>query len=251
MKPCKFKIISFQKDNETITNKIKDELIKNSFIYEENIPDLIISLGGDGTFLSSLKENDYKGYHLSINSGHLGFFSDYEIKEVDKAIDDILNRYPFIEKSPLFKCNFDDKEEYFFTDLTLQSLKTISIRLFIDNTEILYTKASGIVISTSLGSTGYNLSLNSPVCFYNKPILIYSLIAPVNNKMFSHTIEKGILDPKMKIRLIADGNFTLLLDGKIVQHERNVKLDISLSNKQVDMVHFKKVTSISRIKKHI
>lgn len=251
MNPCKFKVISFQKDNEKIVDKIKEKLKNHDFIYEEYTPDLIISLGGDGTFLSSLKENEYKGYHLSINSGHLGFFSDYEINEIDKAIDDIINKYPFIEKSPLFKCNFDNKEDYFFTDLTLQSLKTISIKLYIDNTEILYTKASGIVISTALGSTGYNLSLNSPVCFYNRPILIYSLIAPVNNKMFSHTIEKGILDSKMKIRLIADGNFSLLLDGKIIPHNRILKLDVALSNKQIEMAHFKKVTSLSRIKKHI
>lgn len=251
MKPCKFKIISFQKDSEKIVDKIKEKLKNYDFIYEENTPDLIISLGGDGTFLSSLKENEYKGYHLSINSGHLGFFSDYEINEIDKAIDDIINKHPFIEKSPLFKCNFDNKEEYFLTDLTLQSLKTISIKLYIDNTEILYTKASGIVISTALGSTGYNLSLNSPVCFYNRPILIYSLIAPVNNKMFSHTIEKGILDSKMKIRLIADGNFSLLLDGKIIPHNKTLKLDVAISTKQIEMVHFKKVTSLSRIKKHI
>lgn len=251
MKPCKYKIVSYQENCQKVKEYIKDILNKNQFIYSDKEAELIISLGGDGTFLSSMHDNNFNGSYLSINLGHLGFFSDYQNNEVDKAIDDILNKDMIIEKCKLLKVKYSEEEKNFFADIVLNSIKTVDINLKVNDKHIVTSKANGIVISSPIGSTGYNFSLNSPVCFFSDSIMIYSLIAPVRNKMNQNVIAKGIIKDSDVLTLDCKGDSYFTLDGKMIINRENLSLVISKSDKEVTLCHFKKIDSITRIKKSI
>src|SRR5690625_5611145 len=75
------------------SEKIKDTtmqyLTNFQLTYNEEEPDLVISIGGDGTFLEAfhryvhrLKETAF----IDIHTGHLGFYADWLQDELEKLI---------------------------------------------------------------------------------------------------------------------------------------------------------------------
>ena len=55
--------------------------------------DLAIAVGGDGSFLRMVKQNNFNSdiYYIGINSGTLGFMQEVKITEIDKFIDELKN----------------------------------------------------------------------------------------------------------------------------------------------------------------
>lgn len=253
MKPCKFKIVSFQRKDDKEKNYIRENLENNKFVYDEENAELVISLGGDGTFLSSMRKSDFKGNFLSINSGHLGFFADYNHKEIDSFLNDVINKEPIIEKIKLLQMKDKKTDEIydFFADVVINSIKTVDISLSIDNRHIVSSKANGIVLSSSIGSTGYNFSLNSPISFISSKIMIYSLIAPVRNKMNSNVISKGIVSIDDTFTLSCRGDIFVSIDGQIKRINNKLEIEVTKADREVSLLHFKNVDNISRIKKSI
>ncbi len=152
--------------------------------------DMIISLGGDGTFLraSSLIANRQIPL-LGINCGRLGFMADVEITEFDAILADILSRrYNIEQRSVLQLTTSDNQNETYYALNEIAVLKQdlssmISITAII-NGEILNTyNADGLLLSTPTGSTAYNLSVGGPLmspqaqCFVIAPIASHSLTA--------------------------------------------------------------------------
>ncbi|MGL4949565.1 MAG: NAD(+)/NADH kinase, partial [Anaeroplasmataceae bacterium] len=68
-----------------IYNRLKKE-IKHE--YNKDAPDLVISIGGDGTILEAIHNyiNLDNVSFLGIHTGHLGFLTNFSFDEVDKLI---------------------------------------------------------------------------------------------------------------------------------------------------------------------
>ena len=74
---------------------IKDEL--NELIYDEEHPDIVISVGGDGTMIYSIHRYEHVLNDVSfvgIHTGTLGFFTDYLKDEYKQLVKDILTKEP-------------------------------------------------------------------------------------------------------------------------------------------------------------
>ena len=67
---------------------IKNKLLNNGFEIVDNNYDLIIALGGDGTFLRMINDNKFNSniYYVGINLGTLGFSQDINTDNIDKFI---------------------------------------------------------------------------------------------------------------------------------------------------------------------
>ena len=65
--------------------------------------DMVISIGGDGTFLKAARRVGRKGIPiLGINTGRLGFLADISPEEMEETFDEIQNgRYSVEERSVL------------------------------------------------------------------------------------------------------------------------------------------------------
>ena len=103
-----------------IYKPFQEYLIKNyefetsssgSFEYENELPkdiSLLLSLGGDGTFLKSFLIAQNRSIPLmGVNSGRLGFLSDVSRDEIDKAITDILDGNYFIDERTVLELEFE------------------------------------------------------------------------------------------------------------------------------------------------
>ena len=75
-----------------LTNKLNKHQIE--IVDQREQPDFIISIGGDGTFLSAFHHFEQYIEHsrfVGIHTGHLGFYTDWLSNEVDAVVDGLLN----------------------------------------------------------------------------------------------------------------------------------------------------------------
>ncbi len=147
--------------------------------------DFLVSLGGDGTLLS-LVRNSYK-YHkpvVGINAGNLGFLADVTVSEVSQLLEQIrLGEYRidhrmmiagYIKKRSGARINF-----FALNDVVVTSpipSKMVHLNASIDGERFNSYRGDGIIISTPTGSTAYNLAAGGPVVY---PLTKAFIITPV------------------------------------------------------------------------
>ncbi len=160
-------------------------------VYGEPI-DFALSVGGDGTFLTSAAVIGNKNIPiLGVNVGHLGFLADVQSQDLDDILQKLVAGEYTIERRSLLNVKVLDKEGILRNDLVmapnalnevailkqgLTNMLTIETKV---NGELLHTYHSdGLVISTPTGSTAYNLSIGGPLVVPQNRTIILTPIAP-------------------------------------------------------------------------
>lgn len=149
------------------------------------MPDVALSIGGDGTFLTTAsKIRDKNIPILGINSGRLGFLADVGSHEVETVLRDILDNNYTIEQRSLLQVITSDNsgEGYPFGLNEVAVLKQdlssmISVDTFINNEHLHTYQADGLIIATPTGSTAYNMSVGGPLLVPQTKNFIISPVA--------------------------------------------------------------------------
>lgn len=148
--------------------------------------DMLLSFGGDGTFLSAASLVCQQGIPiLGVNLGRLGFLSEGDVSQVGKHLKE--GTYHIVERSMLevhLPVQYRPKDffPYALNEMVVrrQGTGTIGIDVSIDS-EVLPTYwADGLLVSTSCGSTAYSLSVGGPICSPELDAFILAPIAPHN-----------------------------------------------------------------------
>jgi NAD+ kinase len=175
--------------------------------YVDEKPDLVLSVGGDGTFLETVLMVKDLGVPIAgVNTGRMGFLANISADEIGKSVDMLCNNeYEIIERclleisrpAGLFKGN-----SLALNEITIQKadLSMITINVFLDNTHLNTYWADGLIVSTATGSTAYNLSVGGPILSPDDESIIISPIAPHNL-----TIRPIILSGNRNIRMLIEG----------------------------------------------
>lgn len=148
--------------------KIKESL-QNFFIYDEKNPDLVISIGGDGTILEAVHQYlNVDCCFVGIHTGTLGFYTDYQIDEVDQFIKDVTSRQFKTMKRYMLEIKINKKDSfqtyYALNELRLdQGLQAQVIHVYIGNVLLEVFRGNGLCVSTPSGSTAYNKSLGGSI----------------------------------------------------------------------------------------
>jgi NAD+ kinase len=160
-------------------------------VYGEPI-DFALSVGGDGTFLTSAAAIGDKNIPiLGVNCGHLGFLAEVQTQDLDDILEKLVAGQYAIESRSLLQLTVLDKSGIAREDLILSpnALNEIAIlkqgltnMLTIEtkvNGELLHTYHSdGLIIATPTGSTAYNLSIGGPIVVPQSRGIILTPIAP-------------------------------------------------------------------------
>src|SRR4030042_5285188 len=151
--------------------------------------DLMISIGGDGTFLELIPYVIRQNIPvIGINSGRLGFLSNISKENIKDAFDAIFSgKYDYEYRTLIcFKQpdSIFNEMNFALNDITIHKSNSslITIDAYI-NDEFLNTYwTDGLIISTPTGSTAYSLSVGGPVVVPGSGNLI---IAPVSSHNFT------------------------------------------------------------------
>jgi NAD+ kinase len=184
--------------------------------------DLMISIGGDGTFLETIPYVIRKQIPIiGINSGRLGFLANISKENITDAFRAIFaNNYGFEYRTLI--C-FRQPEGLFnglnfaLNDITIHKSNSslITIDAYI-NDEFLNTYwTDGLIISTPTGSTAYSLSVGGPVVVPGSGNLIIAPISSHNLTVRPLIIpDTNTISLKVKSR---SGTYTITSDNRTLQ----------------------------------
>ena len=155
--------------------------------FRNNI-DLLISLGGDGTMLETLKFVKDTGVPvLGVNTGRLGFLASVAKNEFEMAIEKIVHGNFELDKRSVIKVESDKKLfaglNFAINEVTIHkkdSSAMISIDALVDGEFLNSYWADGLIISTATGSTAYSLSCGGPIMIPGSGNFCITPIAPHN-----------------------------------------------------------------------
>ena len=114
----------------------------------------------------------------------------------------------------------DDKEERIesLNEIVVRKkdLKTIYLNLLINQELLENFVGDGIIVSTSFGSSAYNLSFGGSLVYNDLHVLQLTPIAPLNNKSY-YTLRNSIIIPEERIitiNPIKSNDLMLTIDGE-------------------------------------
>lgn len=236
-------------DNEFhtfLTKKLHLDVNPTGIITDNNFEaDIVISMGGDGTFLKAASRVGNKQIPIvGINTGHLGFLADISPEEIDTLINILYQEEYDIERRAVLSVRFFDSttgkeipsKNYPFALNDVAILKhdissMIGIETYIGDTFLTTYQADGLIISTPTGSTAYNLSVGGPILeplsgtFGLTPVAPHSLnVRPVVLR------DDSCIHLKVRSR---SHNFLVAIDGRSNSYPESVELHIQKADYEV------------------
>ena len=184
----RFHVIDRQDDNSKLVSKrIKEDCLAQGWTEDDRRPQLLISVGGDGTLLRAIHTYSDRLDSISfvgIHTGTLGFFTDYTQDELDRFLHDLFTRSADIEAFPMLEISLpkSDRTFYAFNEARIIHMdRTLNLNLFIDGEFFEKTTGSGICVSTQYGSTAINRALSGAIVDPGIQVLQLTEIMPVTS----------------------------------------------------------------------
>ena len=204
--------------------------------------DIVISMGGDGTFLKAASRVRQKMIPiLGINMGRLGFLADISPNDIEKFLDAIYEEDYSIENRALIQVTTDGEplEGYncALNDVAILKRDTasmISIRASINGDYLTTYQADGLVISSPTGSTAYSLSNGGPIIVPGTKVFSMTAVAP-----HSMNIRPIVLADSSEITLTVESrshNFLIAIDGRSEKCKEGTKLTLRRAPYDVKVV---------------
>ncbi len=139
-------------------NRLKKILLKKGFIVSAYKPDIIVSFGGDGTFL--LCEKNYPGVPkiLLRNAGQKTKDIDVDLSEFDKFLEKVRKGFYKIVEFYKVEAIYNSKKLLGLNEVQIRNklpIEALRFELKINGNTIENIIADGIVVATPFGSTGY------------------------------------------------------------------------------------------------
>lgn len=194
--------------------------------------DLVISIGGDGTFLRTTSIIGKKDIPiLGINAGRLGFLADVGEKDLENTFADIFSGNYRIEHRSQLQLTTEHKDyhgfNYALNEIAILKQDTasmITVHAHINDEYLTSYEADGLIIATPTGSTAYAMSVGGPVVTPTASSFIIAAVAP-------HTLSTRplVVTDDSVIRLDIESRnetFLISLDGRSNVFQTGTKLII-------------------------
>lgn len=204
--------------------------------------DFLVSFGGDGTLLDATTfVRNTEIPILGINTGRLGFLTEFGKDEVADAADALLSGTFEIDKRALLKIDSTDTDfdgyPYALNELTVHKKDTtsmITVDVHLNNVFLNSYWADGLIISTPTGSTAYSLSCEGPILMPDNQNFIINPIAPHNLNVRPLVIpDNGLLTLSVQSR---SNDFLASLDSRSKSINCQTTINISKAPFSINLV---------------
>lgn len=194
--------------------------------------DYVISMGGDGTFLKAASRVGAKGTPIiGVNMGRLGFLADVLPSEVEAALDSLYAGECQIEEHVVIQVEAEGGvlagNPFALNDIAVlkrDDASMISIRTQVDGEFLVNYQADGLIVTTSTGSTAYNLSNGGPIIIPQSSSLCLTPVAP-----HSLNIRPVVINDTAEITLDVESrshNYLVAIDGRSERMTEGTRLVI-------------------------
>lgn len=232
-----------------LKNTLHMEYNIEGFIKDDNFyVDLVISIGGDGTFLRTTSAIGKKNIPiLGINAGRLGFLADVGEKDLENTFADIFSGNYRIEHRSQLQLSTEHKDYHGFNYalneiaiLKQDSASMITVHAHINDEYLTSYEADGLIIATPTGSTAYSLSVGGPVIVPTASNFIIAAVAPHSLSSRPLVIpDNSIITLDVESR---NNSFLISLDGRSNVFKTGTKLTIRKADFELNVIKRKENT---------
>ncbi|MBE2984739.1 NAD(+) kinase [Campylobacter sp. RM9344] len=202
--------------------------------------DFIICLGGDGTIISVCRKSaEISPFILGIHAGRLGFLTEITMQDCEWFFDEFFKGNFIVEEPHMLdvRLNKNGKitHKVAFNDAVIMRPKPASIA----NVEAFLNKkyfntyfGDGIIASTPIGSTAYNMSTGGAIIY---PLSNVFSLTPI----CSHSLtQRPIIMPKnLTVELKAYKDEVLVIDGQDTFKMKDYEsVCVGLSDKKAKLI---------------
>lgn len=241
----------FYSRNDQISEKLQKNLHeileKKGFVFDSENPEVVIFIGGDGTFLRAVHEHleaiDQIAF-VGVRSGTLGFFCDYGSDEIETLAADLFQQKVRSSFHPLLEAtlNFDSKTTHIFAvnEVRLENpFRTMVCEVRINNEKLEHFRGNGLIVSSNLGSSAYNKSLGGALVDPLLETLQLTEIATIQNNVYHSLGSSIVLASNRVVSFTGDLNRTVVgYDHVFLEAGETLhSVDIRLSKKTVQILH--------------
>jgi NAD+ kinase len=248
----KFAITSKGDPNSNkLMHKMKTYLLDFDLEYDEDQPDIVISVGGDGTLLYAFHRYSSrldKTAFVGVHTGHLGFYADWVPAEIEKLVIAIAKTPYQIVEYPLLEVNIrylNGGKESKYLALNECTVKAVEGSLVMDveiKGQLFETfRGDGLCISTPSGSTAYNKALGGAILHPSIPAIQVTEMASINNRVF-RTIGSPLILPShhtCMLKPVNDVDFQITIDHLTLLHKDVKSIQCRVAQEKIRFARFR------------
>lgn len=249
-----------QLKSKKIARKLIDSLSALGFQQDQIAPEIVITIGGDGTLLSAFHRHAHRldeCRFIGVHTGHLGFYTDWREYQLDELIESLKNdrgedvSYPLLDIEVFYR-DVNEPSHHFLAlnEATVKRVEgTIACDVFIDDEPFEKFRGDGLCIATPTGSTGYNKSLGGAVLHPDIEALQMTEIASINNRVF-RTISAPLItakDEKIVLMPTYHDQFILTVDHVVIQEETVDRVEFKIAKERIHFAKYKHLHFWNRV----
>lgn len=206
-----------------LRSSLETALREGGISVDDGSPDLVLSLGGDGTMLRAARiAHRHDVPLLGVNLGRLGYLTEVEAAGAEEAVRRISTGDYSIDERMMLRSTVSpdgEGEEYVGLNEVLVERtafhRLVRLNVHVGGEELTAFNADGVIIATPSGSTAYALSAGGPIVSPRAECIV---LAPVAAHMIFSRPFVLAADETVEIKLDASGQkASLVLDGALAR----------------------------------
>ncbi|WP_452600676.1 NAD kinase [Pontimicrobium sp. MEBiC06410] len=244
---------------KNLNSAIQNNSAIQSFSKLDDTFDLLISIGGDGTILRAITYlKDLNIPIVGINTGRLGFLATIQHDEIEKAIQQILDKDYTLSKRTLLSIETSPSNSdivglnFALNEIAVSRKNTtsmITVETYLNNEFLTSYWSDGLIISTPTGSTGYSLSCGGPVITPDTTSFVLTPIAPHNL-----SARPLVIEDSTTIQLKVSGredNYLVSLDSRIATLSNETIITLKKADFTINMIELNDESFLDTLRKKL
>lgn len=203
--------------------------------------DLVIAIGGDGTFIDSVTSTNFSNskIYAGIHTGTLGFLQNLSANDIFTLIKyfdhekEIKTRKVLVSSISINLINGETINYHSLNEVLVvgANYSKISFAEYINDELLQNVVGNGIIVATNTGDTAYSRSSGGPIDFSNNSQLVCTLETPISHAAYERFITNPIICSKVSIVLKPSSNISIIIDGisRDIDSTKIQSVDVSMS----------------------
>lgn len=181
--------------------------------------DLVVSVGGDGTFLRAAHLASVIGCPvLGVKVGRLGFLTEVDPADAIEVVRHVLAGRATIENRLAVTAEPEDgsvfESQWGMNEIVVEKHarhRLVRLAVSVDGVYLTTFSADGVIVATPTGSTAYSFSARGPILSPNLPCLVLTPIAA--HMVFDRSLVLGA-EQTVTIEVVGDETGVISADGR-------------------------------------
>lgn len=249
-----------EEKSQVVAQKLREMLKKANIKIDDQRPELVISIGGDGTLLSAFHRFNHRLDEVSflgVHTGHLGFYTDWRDFELEELVDSLSSNrgksvsYPLLDVRITF---LDGKPDKHFLALNESTIKrgnrTMVADILIKDELFERFRGDGLSVSTPTGSTAYNKSVGGAVIHPSINAFQLAEIASLNNRVF-RTLGSPIVIAHtewLEVKLQDSKNYLVTVDQLDIEQDNIASVYYRIADERIHFASYRHMHFWRRVK---